>query len=69
MTREERIAKRLNAGLSIAEVALKAGVSKRHIVSAENGGPRPHPRNAKKVADYYGCQVTDIWPVEEEVAS
>lgn len=57
---------RLNRGLGVETLAELAGVTPRVIRYAEETGRRPHPENAKLVADYLGMQVTDIWPVESE---
>ncbi len=56
-------AERLNRGLSTREAAAKIGVGLPTILRAERGeGVRP--RHAKRIADFYGVLVTDIWPVE-----
>lgn len=62
---------RLNAGLSATAAAAQLDVPKRLILELENGSDvRPHPANAKRLADFYGCKVTDLWPVEpDEVAA
>lgn len=61
---------RLNEGLSLAAAAKKIEVPKRLIVELENGLPvRPHPHNAKRLADFYGVKVTDLWPVDLEPAA
>lgn len=60
---------RLNAGLSLNAAADQLEVPKRLIVALEAGeNVRPHPHNAKKLADFYGVKVTDIWPVDEVAA-
>ena len=59
------IEERLNRGLSRRQLADELGVSPRVIEYAEQGG-RPHPRNAKKIADFFDCRVTDIWPLAPE---
>lgn len=57
---------RLNAGLSLSAVSEQIGVPKRLLAELENGVPvRPHPHNAKRLADFYGVKVTDIWPVDD----
>jgi transcriptional regulator with XRE-family HTH domain len=56
-------AERLNKGLNSREAAEQIGVSQAILLRAEDGlGVRP--RHAKAIADFYGCRVTDIWPVE-----
>lgn len=62
-------AERLNRGLSANRAAGEMGLnSKTILLSAENGNG-VHPENAKKIADFYGYQVTDIWPLPEEAAA
>lgn len=58
---------RLNAGLSQRALADLIGVPKNTLAAYENGDGtyRPHPANAKKIADYFDIQVTDLMPVEE----
>lgn len=62
------VEQRINRGLSLRDAAAAIGVSANILQRAENGGPRPHPRHAKRVADFYGVQVTDIWPVPTKAA-
>ena len=57
-------AARLNLGLTRIAAAKKVGVSERVLRYAESGG-RPGPANAKKIADFYGVRVTDIFPLDE----
>lgn len=57
-------AARLNKGLSSREAAEAIGVTQAILLRAE-GGEGVRPRHAKRIADFYGCQVTDIWPVDE----
>lgn len=58
---------RLNAGLSASAAAREISVPKRLILDLENGvDVRPHPANAKRLADFYGVKVTDLWPVDRE---
>lgn len=58
------VAARLNRGLSTREAAERIGISQDVLLRAEGGESTPYPRHAKKIADFYGVQVTDIWPVE-----
>ena len=60
-------AERLNRGLTIREAAEAAGVAPSVVARAENGQTLA-PGNAKRIADFYGLKVTDIWPVEEVAA-
>jgi len=57
-------AERLNRGLSLAAAAEAMDVDRDAIRRAEEGIGRPHPRNAIKIATFYGYKVTAIWPVE-----
>jgi transcriptional regulator with XRE-family HTH domain len=57
-------AARVNAGLSQRALAEECGVSLTVVQRLENGATAT-PRNAKKVADYFQVQVTDLLPVKE----
>lgn len=57
-------AARLNRGLSIKAAAREIGVHEHSLRSVEGGGSA-HPATAKKIADFYGVQVTDFMPVDE----
>lgn len=57
-------AARLNKGLSLRAAAIRVGVDMHALWRAERGGS-PSPATAKVIADFYGVQVTDIWPLEE----
>lgn len=60
-------AERLNRGLSQEAMAAHIGIPRRVWQRAEAGfGVRA--QHALSIADYFGLQVTDIWPVEEEGA-
>lgn len=61
-------AERLNRGLSLTAAADEIDVPLNVLARAEAGDGRPHPRNAKLIADFYEVRVTDIWPVEEMAA-
>jgi DNA-binding XRE family transcriptional regulator len=62
-------AERINRGLSVADAANEIGIARGTLVRAE-AGEMPKPALAKKIADFYGTRVTDIWPVEPvEVSS
>ena len=58
------LAERLNRGLSQADAAEVIGVSRGTLDRAESG-LSVQVANAKRIADFYGVQVTDIWPVAE----
>ena len=61
-------AERLNRGLSSRDAAGEIGVSQAILLRAEDGkGVRP--AHAKRIADFYGVKVTDLWPVEEREAA
>lgn len=48
--------------MNTPEFAAAAGVPLWVMRGALNG-TLPNPANAKKIADYVGCRVTDLWPV------
>jgi transcriptional regulator with XRE-family HTH domain len=58
---------RLNKGLSVRQLAAEIKVSAAAVARAE-AGESIHPANAKRIADFYGKSVTDIWPVEKATA-
>lgn len=60
-------AARLNRGLTTREVAETLKLSRGTVVRAERG-EGVYPATAKKLADFYDVQVTDLWPVEERAA-
>lgn len=60
-------AERVNRGLTISEVADACRIARATLVKAEQG-VMPMPPVAKRIADYYGCQVTDIWPLKDVAA-
>lgn len=55
---------RLNRGLSLTQAASDIGIARRTLERAELG-IGIHPASAKKVADYYGLTVMQIWPVKD----
>lgn len=57
-------AARLDKGHSIRSLADELGVHQHSIRRLEAGGT-VHPATAKKLADFYGLQVTDLMPVQE----
>lgn len=57
-------AERLNKGLSIRQLAAEIKVSAASVARAE-AGESIHPANAKRIADFYGKSVTDIWPLDK----
>ena len=60
-------AARLNQGLSQRATASNCGVSLTTIQRLESGKTAT-PANAKRVADYFDVQVTDLMPVTEPVS-
>lgn len=54
---------RLNRGLTIRALAEEAGVSIGAAQRAE-AGKSVNPENAKALADFFDCKVTDIWPID-----
>lgn len=65
------VAARHNKGLTQRAAAKSADVSLQTIQRIE-AGQGAHPANAKKVADFYGVQVTDLpylaQPAKEQTA-
>lgn len=56
------LAARLNAGMTQRELAAKCNVGLPTIQRLE-AGLTASPRNAKKVADHFEIQVTDLIPI------
>lgn len=61
------LAARRNKGLTRRKAAFQIGVSRGVLERAESG-LGVHPHHAKRIADFYALQVTDIWPIEEKAA-
>lgn len=57
-------AERMNRGLSRAEFGKRIGISRESVRLIEAGAV-PRAGTAKAIADFFGCQVTDIWPVDD----
>lgn len=57
-------AARINAGLSQRSLAEAVGVGLETVRRLERGDGA-HPANAKRVADYFEVQVTDLMPLKE----
>lgn len=53
---------RVNEGLSLEQLQLRTGVSYRTIQRIERGG-RPRVRSAFLLANYFDCEVSELWPV------
>lgn len=62
------VAERLNRGLSPQDAATEIGIARGTLLRAEDGEPI-RPAQAKQIADFYGCLVTDIWPVADRSAA
>jgi transcriptional regulator with XRE-family HTH domain len=58
---------RLNAGFTIRGLAREIGIAEQTLRRLE-GGEGAHPASAKKVADFFGVQVTDLMPFEDVAA-
>lgn len=58
------VAERVNRGLSREVAAKRIGISRETLRLIEQGSV-PRPLTAKRIADFYGVQVTDIWPVKQ----
>jgi lambda repressor-like predicted transcriptional regulator len=54
---------RINAGLSRADLALRAGVGRETLRLAE-AGYLPGPRVQYAIAHALGCTPLDLWPIE-----
>lgn len=63
MTTFDLTTARLNAGHTQRSLALEIGVGREAIRRLE-AGESTHPATAKKLADFFGVQVTDLMPVE-----
>jgi len=59
---------RLNRGHSIKSLSRELVVHEHAIRRLERGEGGVHPATAKKIADYFGVQVTDLMPIEREAA-
>lgn len=59
---------RFNRGLTPEQLGEECNVSGRTIRRLENG-KRPTVATAKKLADYFDVQPSDIWPIEEPEAA
>jgi DNA-binding XRE family transcriptional regulator len=56
--------RRFNAGLTPEELGEEAGVSGRTVRRLEDG-TTPTVATAKKLADFFKVQPSDIWPIDE----
>lgn len=60
---------RFNEGLTPEQLGDLCGVSGRTIRRLESGSDRPTPAIAKKLADHFKVQPSDIWPLDQGRAS
>lgn len=56
---------RIDRGIGLEEAAEEMGVHRSILARAESGENKPHPKNAFKIASFYGYKVTEVWPVPE----
>lgn len=54
---------RVNRGLSPEDLAHLTGLTGPTIRLAERGH-RPHPRTQFLIAEYFGLEPTDLWPID-----
>jgi transcriptional regulator with XRE-family HTH domain len=54
---------RVNRGFTIRGLAKEIGVTEQTVRRLENG-EIVRPANAKKVADFFECKVTDLMPID-----
>ena len=59
--------RRLTAGLTQTALAEKVGISQQLVSNIESGVCGPSPSVAVRIADVFGCAVTDL--LVDEVAS
>ncbi|MEI5520745.1 helix-turn-helix transcriptional regulator [Streptomyces brasiliscabiei] len=52
--------RRVEAGLSVTDLARQAGVSTSHLSDVENGRAGFSPKNLKKIAEVLGCTIRDL---------
>lgn len=67
MTRRELTAARMNRGLSVEAAAMQIGIAHNTLRRFE-AGESILLANAKLIADFYGCKVTDLLPLDPEPA-
>lgn len=61
------VAARLNSGHSAKSLARELGVHE-HAIRRLERGEGVHPATAKKIADFFEVQVTDLMPLREAAA-
>jgi DNA-binding XRE family transcriptional regulator len=57
---DDLVAQRTDMGMTTNKAAKAMGLHRNVLQKAEEGG-RISPRSAKKIADFYGYRVSDIW--------
>ena len=57
---------RLDRGLAIAAVAVRARVASGTIITIEKYGHNPRPETKQRLAAALGVEVEAIWPASEE---
>lgn len=56
--------KRVEARLDQGEAAIKARITRQHLSAIERGISAASPAVLGRIADAYGCDVTDLMPAE-----
>lgn len=56
---------RIDRGLGLEEAADQMGVHRDTLARAETGDGKPHPRNALKIAAFYGFKPSEVWPLDD----
>lgn len=56
---------RLNRGLSLTQLSALTEVPRNTIARVERGA-EPVPETKRKLASFYGWEVTEIWPVDDK---
>ena len=54
--------KRVEVGLDQGEAAVKVGITRQHLSNIERGVKAASPAVLNRIADFYGCPVTDLMP-------
>lgn len=64
--RERLRERRLEAGLTQAELAAAAGLNAATVSHLESGKTDPQPRSLKRLAAALGCRPADLWAKGED---
>lgn len=56
---------RFDAGLTQQELADKVGVGRQRVVAYERDGVVPRVKTARRIADVFGVEPTDLFPLVE----